>query len=130
MKQHLQLKRKTTDKYNLSGVYVIKCKDFFQKYIGQRGRSFRTRYKEHMRNITTNGITSKYAQHILDTTHNYDNIDETMEIIYISKKSRMLDTLENIYGITKQEIQMNDAATGIYNPIYEFVNKYTKICQI
>jgi hypothetical protein len=87
----------------------MKCKDFPQKYVGQAGRTFRTGYKVHTRDITTNGNNSKHAQHILDTTHNYDNIDETMEILYAAKKSRMLDTLENyyIYKKTKQGIQIN-----------------------
>jgi hypothetical protein len=67
----------------------MKCKDCSQKCIGQAGRTFCTRYKEHIRDITTNGNTSKYAQHIFDTTHNYDDIDEAIEILYIARKSRM-----------------------------------------
>jgi hypothetical protein len=31
-----------------------------------------------------------------------------------------------MYKITKQGIQINDAATNIYNPIYEFINEHTE----
>jgi hypothetical protein len=50
------------------------------EYVSQAGCTFQTKYKEHIREIKTNGNTSKYAQHILDTAHNYDNIEETMKI--------------------------------------------------
>jgi hypothetical protein len=51
-----------------------------------------------------------------------------MQILHVAKKSKMLDTLENchIYKITKQGIQVNDAAANTYNPIYEFINEHTK----
>jgi hypothetical protein len=97
-------------------------------YGGQTGRTVRTIYKEHIREIKPNGNTSKYAQHILDTAHNYDDIEETLKILQIAKKNKMLDMLENycMYKITKQGIQINDAATNIYNPNYEFINKHTE----
>jgi hypothetical protein len=128
IKQHLGIKEKITDKYNLSGVYIMNCKDCPQKYVGQIGCTFRTRYKEHIRETKTNGNTSKYAQHILDKTHYYDNTEETMKILHVTKKGKMLDTLENyyIYKITKVGIQINDVATNTYNPIYECINEHTK----
>jgi hypothetical protein len=52
---HLRAKRSTTDKYNLSGVYQLQCTECPRKYIGQRGRTFKTRYKEHIRDIKNNG---------------------------------------------------------------------------
>jgi hypothetical protein len=54
-------------------------------YVGQTGRTFRSRYKEHIREIKPNGSTSKYAQHVLDTAHNYDDIEVTMKILQIAK---------------------------------------------
>jgi hypothetical protein len=55
IKKHLRIKSRTTDKYNLCGVYQMNCRDCELKYIGQTGRAFRTRYKEHIREIKTNG---------------------------------------------------------------------------
>jgi hypothetical protein len=72
IKQHLGTKEKTNDKYNRSGVYLMTYEDFPLKYVTQTGRTFRTRYNEHIREIKTNGETSKYAQHLLDTPHDYE----------------------------------------------------------
>jgi hypothetical protein len=49
-------------------------------------RTFKTRYKEHMQAIRTNKQTSKYAQHILDSVHKYNTIQETMEVLHIEKR--------------------------------------------
>jgi hypothetical protein len=75
----------------------VVCKDCELKYIGQTERTFRTRYKEHIREIKTNGQKSKFAQHILDTTHNYDTIEQTMEILHLEKKGKMLSALESYH---------------------------------
>jgi hypothetical protein len=39
------------DKYSRSGIYQIKCLDCPLKYIGQMGRTFNIRYKEHVQAI-------------------------------------------------------------------------------
>jgi hypothetical protein len=75
----------------------MSCKECNLKYVGQTGRTFRTRYKEHIREIKTNGQKSKYAQHILHTTHNYDTAEKTMKILHIEKKGRMLNVLESYH---------------------------------
>jgi hypothetical protein len=72
IKHHIGMIEKTNDIYSLSGIYQMDCKDYPLKYTEQTGRAFRTRYKEHIIEIQTNGRTSNYAQHILNTTHNYD----------------------------------------------------------
>jgi hypothetical protein len=81
----LRIKQRTADKYNLCGIYQINCGDCELKYVGQTRRTFRTRYKENIREIKTNGQKSKYAQHILDTTHKYDKIEQIMEILLLEK---------------------------------------------
>jgi hypothetical protein len=62
------------------------CKDCLLRYIRQTGRTFRTKYEEHIREIKTNGQSSKFVQHILDTTHNHDTMDQTMKIYYTWKE--------------------------------------------
>jgi hypothetical protein len=74
-KQHVKTRDKTIDIYSLSGVYQMICKDCPLKNIGQTGRTFRTRYKEHIREIKTNDQSSKFAQRTLDTTHNHDTAE-------------------------------------------------------
>jgi hypothetical protein len=92
------------------------------KHVGQ---TFRTRYNGHIREIQTNGKCSKFAQHILDTTYNYDIMEKTMKILQVERNGQMLDTLENyyIYATTRQGLQMNEISTSTYNPIYEFLTK-------
>jgi hypothetical protein len=123
LKRHVTAKEKTTDVYNLCGIYQMTCKDCPLKYVGQTGRNFRTRYKEHIREIKMNSHKSKFAQHILDTSHNYVTIEETMNILHIEKKGRMLNALEiyRIYEVTKQNLQLNEALTYTHNPIFDIL---------
>jgi hypothetical protein len=53
------------------------------KYIGQTGRTFKARFKEHIQDIRTNRHNSKFAQHILDTGCAYNTMDQTMKILHI-----------------------------------------------
>jgi hypothetical protein len=94
-------------------------------YIGQTGRTFKLRYKEHINAIRTNKQNSKYAQHILETRHNYDTMDQIMKILHIEKKGPKLNTLErfHIYKMTKKGLQMNDTFTDIHNPIFDVLIK-------
>ncbi|PNF43062.1 hypothetical protein B7P43_G02713 [Cryptotermes secundus] len=91
------------DKYNLSGVYQIQCANCPLKYVGQTGRTFKVRFREHIRDIKSNGQSSKVAQHALDTTHGYSTTDKILEVLYIGKKGRTLDTYErfHIYETSK-----------------------------
>jgi hypothetical protein len=101
----------------------MQCADCLKKYIGQTGRIFQTRFKEHIRDIKNNGHNSKFAQHILDTIHDYGMMEETMKPLHIEKKGPMLHTYErfHIYEITKHKLQLNDNYTEVHNPIYNAV---------
>ncbi|KAJ4425754.1 hypothetical protein ANN_27377 [Periplaneta americana] len=67
------------------------------------GRSFQTRYKEHITAITKLQNTSTYAEHITNANHTYRDINTDMEILHIQPKSQKLNTLEQyeIYRHTK-----------------------------
>jgi hypothetical protein len=52
--------------YNKSGIFQLNCGGCPKKYIGQTGRNFQTRYREHIHAIRSNNSNSKYAQHILE----------------------------------------------------------------
>ncbi|KAJ4449406.1 hypothetical protein ANN_00805 [Periplaneta americana] len=53
---------KQANKYNHTSVYKLKCNTCNNFYIGQTGRSFQTRYKEHITAITKLQNTSTYAE--------------------------------------------------------------------
>jgi hypothetical protein len=59
----------------------IMCMDCNKVYIGQTGRTLRTRYKEHIRSIKYNKEDSGYTTHILNNTHNYGTVEDVMEKI-------------------------------------------------
>jgi hypothetical protein len=56
------------------------------KYVGQTGRTFKIRYREHIKAIKPTKSTSKYGQHILDNTHSFGTIQDTMNILQTTKK--------------------------------------------
>jgi hypothetical protein len=64
-------------------------------YIGQTGRTFNIRYKEHIRSIKYNREDSGYATHILNNAHCYGKIEDVMEIIDHDKKGRTMTIKEN-----------------------------------
>jgi hypothetical protein len=94
------------------------------------GRTFKIRFKEHIRDIRNNGQSSKFAQHILDTTHEYDNIENTLEVLYIGRKGRMLDTQErfHIYKISKSQLHLNDKLAETTNPIFDAILDLNRSC--
>ncbi|KAJ4444160.1 hypothetical protein ANN_05949 [Periplaneta americana] len=93
-----------TNKYNHTGVYNLKCNTCNNFYIGQTGRSFQTRYKEHITAIIKLQNISTYAEHITNANHTHRDINTDMEILHIQPKSqKKLNTLEQyeIYRHTK-----------------------------
>jgi hypothetical protein len=66
----------------------MKCLDCPLKYIGQTGKTFDIRYKEHIHAIRNNNDNSGYSNHtcILNTGHTYGTITDTMEIIKTEKE--------------------------------------------
>jgi hypothetical protein len=123
LQKHLQIKNINPDKYNQSGVYEIKCNSCPLKYIGQTGRNFRTRFKEHIHAIRTNKTTSKYAQHILETGHTYGKLEDTPNILLHENKGPLMNAWEqfHIHRLTKNNLQLNDAYTDTHNPIFDLI---------
>jgi hypothetical protein len=98
IKHHVKTRDKTTDIYSLNGVYQMICKDCPLKYIGQTGHTFRTRYKERIREIKTNGQSSKFAQHRYDTQSQYYGTDHE-SVTYRKKRinAKCTRKLSHIY---------------------------------
>jgi hypothetical protein len=88
-----------TSKYELNGVYWLKCGEYpcIYSYIGQTGRLFKTRYKEHLRKIESSGENSKFALHIQNTGHKCMNMEETLEVLHFQHKGRMMNMLEGYH---------------------------------
>ena len=87
----------------MTGVYKFKCSICPNFYIGQTGRSFQIRYKEHINALTKQDTNSNFADNLLITGHTY-NIEHNMEILHTLPKSHKLNTREQfeIYKHHKQ----------------------------
>jgi hypothetical protein len=109
------------NKFEKNGVYQLKCPTCQKKYVGQTGRPFHTRFREHYRDYKYANNKSKFAQHVTEEGHAFGPMEDIMSILHTEKKGRMLDTLEKyyIYKETKMGTQINDKLTVQANPIFE-----------
>jgi hypothetical protein len=112
----------TGDKFDGSGVYKIHCNECPKYYIGQTGRSFRTRFKEHLPK-NTSAQKSNYADHLIESGHNYKSLEDNLQILHKCKKSSLMSTLENyeIYKAVKSEanILLNDKINSQANSLFD-----------
>jgi hypothetical protein len=108
------------NKYNRSGVYQLTCTECNKKYIGQKGRPFLIRYKEHAREYTHNGRKYNFAKHLLDHQHALRPIEDCMTLIHTVTKGPM-NTMEkfHIYKETMNNSHLNDRSTVTRNAIFE-----------
>jgi hypothetical protein len=88
--------------------------------ICEMGRTFNTRYKEHIYNIESNNSNMGYSRYILDTGHTYGTMEDTMDIVRIGRKGQHLNTLEKyyIYKISREKLHMNDTSIDEHNPVH------------
>lgn len=66
---------------------------------GRTGRTFHTRYKEHIQAVRSNNGNSGYSNRILNTEHTYDIITDTVGITKMRKKGKYLNTKKNTIHI-------------------------------
>lgn len=94
-------------------------------YIGQTGRTFKDRFKEH---IPKPNSKSTYAQHLINNNHNYTDFETNLQTLHICKKGKILDAIEEyeIYKSYKieQDRLLNDKLTVKTNTLYETAIKH------
>jgi hypothetical protein len=56
----------------------LKCLICQGLYVGQTGRHFKARCKEHIRKIRYNKSKTEYEQHMLNTEHEYGKVEDTL----------------------------------------------------
>ena len=109
--QHLKINtntRKPELQYKKSGIYSLTCPDCQMKYIGQTGRSFYKRYKEHFHDYKYNIKKSSFATHLLDHNHSIGPINEIMTILYTTKKGTLMDTMEKLHIYNESKIEQSN----------------------
>jgi hypothetical protein len=132
LEQHLSKKRQKRDQYDRCGIYKLICLECGGAYVGQMGRKFRTRYKEHIRDIRNNKENMGYSHHILSTGRVYGTLEDTLQIVKIQSKGPHLNTLERfhiyiyIYIYIRKArtgLLLNDTYTDQHNPLFELVTR-------
>ncbi|CAH2094625.1 unnamed protein product [Euphydryas editha] len=79
-----------------SGIYKLECSDCKATYIGQTGRKFETRYKEHIAAVRNNQPQkSHFAKHLLDSGHKLSS-DHSYKILHTCDKGLRLSMLEQL----------------------------------
>src|SRR5436190_22438206 len=73
VRNFLSSKKPVTDKCNKTGIYKINCADCESAYIGQTGRSFKIRHKEHIPDARVEKQKSAFAQHLIDHKHSMND---------------------------------------------------------
>ena len=89
----------------------------------RRTNSFHTRYKERYRDYKYNNKSSKYAQHLTENRHSIGYINDTMEILHIIRKGKLMDTWGkfHIYQETTLGSQTNEQSTVCKNILFDTI---------
>jgi hypothetical protein len=123
------------DKFKKSGIYKLTCSDCKCYYIGQTGRQFQCRFKEHIQALKSNNSTtqkSNFAEHLLQTGHNYKSMQDNMTILSTEHKGHKMNAKEELYihlNLKEDHTNIiNAQQTLAKNPIFDKIwnMKYKK----
>jgi hypothetical protein len=91
------------------------------KYTGQTGGPFKIRFQEHFRDFKHGNGKSSFAQQLMDNRHAIGPMQDIMDVVHITRKGRMMDTLEKFYIFRERKLnnQINDKLTVKPNIIFE-----------
>ena len=117
----------TPDPYSQSGAYKLTCPDCNKAYVGQTGRQFSTRYKEHKNAFRNNNQNNSFAKHLNEHAHSFGPMTKIMQILHYHKKGPHLNTLEKFHIHTEAQYQnhLNDDNTIFPNPIFDALTRPT-----
>ena len=118
-------KHVTPDKYTLSGAYKLTCPNYNKAYVGQTGRSFNERYKEHKHAFKTNSHSYNYVKHIVEQSHTFGPVHQTMQILQYRDKGTHFNTIERffIYVEFSKNYRLNDEHSISPNKIFDALLK-------
>jgi hypothetical protein len=110
-----------TDIYSRSGIYKLSCPDCNKAYVGQTGRKFSMRYREHKTAFRNNNQAYSFAKHLNDSTHFFSPINDIMQILHCHRKGPHLNTMERFHIHTEatDNNHLNDDHTIFPNAIFD-----------
>lgn len=85
--------KEKTEKDKKSGVYKLTCGTCDKCYIGQTGRTFKTRISEHLKSYQQKKQDSTYANHLLEENH---LPSPEFKILHVENKGLKLNLLESL----------------------------------
>lgn len=85
----------TNTRLNDTGVYKLSCSDCPKVYVGQSGRSFQKRFKEHLPKPKLQTQRSKFAEHLVNENHNVISYNDNLSILHKCNKGHVMNVLEN-----------------------------------
>lgn len=111
-----------TDKDQKSGVYKLLCGSCDKIYIGQTGRNFNKRIKEHRSSYIYEKEDSHYATHLNEENHNFN---DNFILLHNESKSYRLNLLESleINKYKKTDKLLNDQKDLNSSPLLNLQNK-------
>jgi hypothetical protein len=82
---------------------------------------FKTRYKEHIKDITNNKPKPGFSQHGLDMKQTYMDINKYMDNLHVNRKGKYINILKqfHIYKNAKFKIHLNNTYRNAYKPIFD-----------
>jgi hypothetical protein len=122
LQNNLSLFHNPLDKFTKSGVYKLTCQSCQKAYVGQTGRDFHTRYKEHKRAFKHNPQQSNFTKHVTEHKHTFGNVETIMTVLQVHRNSTHLNTIERFY-IHKEALDnhLNEDHTDTSNPIFNTI---------
>ena len=70
-----------TNKYSWKDKYALTRPDRGKRYLGQTGRAFRTRLKEHFQSRKHQNKNPKFSQHHQEGHHSFGALEDDIEIL-------------------------------------------------
>lgn len=110
-----------TKKEQKSGIYQLNCGTCPKIYIGQTGRSFYKRIKEHKDCYRLQTNNSHYAKHLLEEAHDFNS---EFKILHTENKSLKLNNLEilEINKQSKSQLLLNEQLDFGNSPLLKIYN--------
>ncbi|XP_045779584.1 uncharacterized protein LOC123877124 [Maniola jurtina] len=110
-----------------SGIYKLECSDCKATYVGQTGRKFETRYKEHLAAVRNNQPQkSHFAKHLLDSGHKLSS-DHSYKILHTCDKGLRLSMFEQLeiikHNNNNQFKLLNEQVNVSNSPLLRFFGR-------
>jgi len=118
-------KQQKTEVHSQSGVYKLTCSDCREAYVGQTDRNLETRFREHKNAFRTASQSSNFAKHLMEGTHSFGPIHNTMQILQLQNKGAHLNNIERFYICAEytKDNHLNDDSTVSPNKIFDTILK-------